>query len=144
MAKLTSCVLSEVSNMNAEQIQVAGNHYKEMAYQPARFGFDTGLVSLGTSIAKYLTRDKGSRIENLEKAYHCLCLEQQFAKEEDAIWFFDIYERADDEQRLDRFFGQFPDGNKLKTIMRKYMQANIPQAKGLLRKYINSLNVSTS
>lgn len=134
--------------MNAENIQVGGNHYKNMAYQTARFGFDIGLVSLGTQIAKYLTRDKGSRIENLEKAYHCLCLEQQYDKEdllytEDGDSWFDIYDE-DDEDDLERYFSQFPDGDKLKAIMRQYLKANFSQAKGLLRKYINSIITTNS
>ncbi len=128
--------------MKAENIQVAGNHYKTMAYQTARFGFDVGLESLGTQIAKYLTRDKGSRIENLEKAYHCICLDQQFDEEwklEEGDYCLDIYYEHDDEPCLEKYFSQFPDGDKLKSIMRQYMKANYPQAKGLLRKYINSL-----
>ncbi len=128
--------------MKAEDIQVAGNHYKDMAYQTARFGFDAGLESLGTQIAKYLTRDKGSHIENLEKAYHCICLDQQFDEEwklEEGDYCLDIYYEHDDEPYLDKYFSQFPDGDKLKSVMRQYMKANYPQAKGLLRKYINSL-----
>lgn len=127
--------------MKAEDTQVAGNHYKDMAYQTGRFGYDVGLISFGTQIAKYLTRDKGSRIENLEKAYHCLSLEQQYDKEEtlleDDSWFR-IYDEEDDEPHLERYFSQFPDGDKLKAIMRQYMKANFSQAKGLLRKYINN------
>ncbi len=130
--------------MKAENIQVAGNHYKNMAYQTARFGYDVELVSLGTQIAKYLTRDKGSRIENLEKAYHCICLDQQFEKEDtikDSEPLLDIYYKNSDEYFLDKYFSQFPDGDKLKAIMRQYMKANYPQAKGLLRKYIKGLSI---
>lgn len=129
--------------MNAENIQVGGNHYKDMAYQTARFGYDVELLSLGTQIAKYLTRDKGSRVENLEKAYHCICLDQQFEKEGSDIRNFepllDIYYKGTDEHFLEKYFSQFKDGDKLKQIMRQYMKANFPQAKGLLRRYINGL-----
>lgn len=132
--------------MNAEDIQVAGNHYKNMTYQTARFGFDAGLGSLGTQIAKYLTRDKGSRLENLEKAYHCIALDQQYDEEfkvdftqSDGKYSLDIYYKEEDEPLLDKYFSQFTDGDKLKSIMRLYMKANFPQAKGLLRKYINGL-----
>lgn len=129
--------------MNAEQTQVGGNHYKNMAYQTARFGFDAGLESLGTQIAKYLTRDKGSRLENLEKAYHCIALDQQFDEEYRADFIegkyaLNIYCEQTNEEYLSRYFSQFTDGDKLKSIMRLYMQAKYPQAKGLLRKYINS------
>ena len=130
--------------MKAEEIQVGGNHYKNMAYQTARFGYDVELLSLGTQIAKYLTRDKGSRIENLEKAYHCICLDQQFEKEDtikDSEPLLYIYYKGTDEHFLEKYFSQFPDGDKLKAIMRQYMKANFPQAKGLLRKYIKGLSI---
>ena len=128
--------------MNAEDIQVAGNHYKNMTYQTARFGFDVGLESLGTQIAKYLTRDKGSRIENLEKAYHCIALDQQFDEEwklENSKFCLDIYDAFCDEKPLEKYFSQFEDCEKLKSIMRYYMKAEYSTAKGLLRKYINSV-----
>lgn len=130
--------------MNAENIQVGGQHYKTMAYQTARFGYDTELVSLGTQIAKYLTRDKGSRIENLEKAYHCICLDQQFEKDSAKKGFeplLDIYCKGSDEHFLEKYFSQFTDGDKFKAVMRQYMKANFPQAKGLLRKYIKGLSI---
>lgn len=132
--------------MNAEKIQVGGQHYKNMAYQTARFGFDAGLESLGTQIAKYLTRDKGSRIENLEKAYHCISLDQQFdkdlQKETGSVEYsLDIYLESEDEPLLEKYFSQFTDGDKLKAVMRQYMKANYPQAKGLLRKYIKGLSI---
>lgn len=122
--------------------QVGGNHYKNMKYQTAEFGFDVGLQSLGTQIAKYLTRDKGLKLQNLEKAYHCIELDQKFDlnKHFKVIGEFalDVY-MEDDEYLLEKYFSQFEDGQKLKSIMRQYMKANYSQAKGLLRKYINSL-----
>lgn len=134
--------------MKAENIQVGGNHYKTMAYQTARFGYDVELTSLGTQIAKYLTRDKGSRNENLEKAYHCICLDQQFENEDAHLKNFEsllnIYYKDTDEHFLEKYFSQFPDGGKLKAIMRQYMKANFSQAKGLLRKYINSIITTNS
>ena len=128
--------------MKAEDIQVAGNHYKNMAYQTARFGFDVGLESLGTQIAKYLTRDKGSRIENLEKAYHCIALDQQFDEElydEGFVYSLDIYRPESDDEKIEKYFSQFSDGDKLKKVMVNYMKANFSSAKRGLRRYINGL-----
>lgn len=135
--------------MKAEDIQVAGEHYKKMDYQTGRFGYDVGLESFGTQIAKYLTRDKGSRVENLEKAYHCISLEQQYeldsAREQvmDGIYeptsYLDIYEAYCDDKFIDRYFAQFEDGKKLKGIMINYMKANFSAAKRGLRRYINTL-----
>lgn len=127
--------------MKAEKTQVGGNHYKNMAYQTARFGFDVMLTSLGTQIAKYLTRDKGSRIENLEKAYHCICLDQQYDKEwvkEHDFSKMALYIESD-KKKYDEYFSQFSDGDKLKSIMTYYSKGEFGTAKGLLRKYINSV-----
>ena len=128
---------------------MAGDHYKKMEYQTGRFGYDAGLESFGTQIAKYLTRDKGSRIENLEKAYHCISLDQQYeldaAKEQimegtlEPTKYLDIYEGDCDDEFIDRYFAQFEDGKKLKAIMINYMKAEFSSAKRGLRRYINSI-----
>ncbi len=133
--------------MKAENIQVGGNHYKNMAYQTARFGYDVELVSLGAQIAKYLTRNKGSRIENLEKAYHCICLEQQYEKDAAKKGFeplLNIYFAGYGEHFIDKYFNQFSDSEKLKSIMRFYMKAEFSSAKRNLRRYINGIKKVSS
>jgi len=57
--------------------QVGGDHYKDLGIQPfelvlANYGY-TGLeASVYTKVNKYITRVKGDKVENLEKAKHCL------------------------------------------------------------------------
>ena len=55
---------------NALNTQIGGSHYKNMAIQPveliARLKFDF----IQGSIIKYISRDKGNRLQDLQKAKH--------------------------------------------------------------------------
>lgn len=55
---------------NALNTQIGGSHYKNMAIQPieliARLKFDF----IQGSIVKYISRDKGNRLQDLQKAKH--------------------------------------------------------------------------
>ena len=57
--------------------QVGGDHYKSQRVEPLvltylNFGYEGLRASVYTKVNKYMTRDKGQHIENLEKAAHCL------------------------------------------------------------------------
>jgi len=57
--------------------QVGGDHYKNQGVEPLEltylnFGYEGLRASVYTKVNKYMTRDKGQHIENLEKAAHCL------------------------------------------------------------------------
>ncbi len=70
---------------NALDKQVAGNHYKLMPIQPIEFAMRNRLNACQTLALRYLTRNKGGmakRIEEREKAIHCIELELQFMQEE--------------------------------------------------------------
>ena len=63
--------------MSAFDTQVGGDHYVQMGIQPLEQTFlNYGLIGLEaavyTKINKYMTRNKGDHVENLEKARHCL------------------------------------------------------------------------
>lgn len=71
--------------MNALDKQVAGNHYKLMPIQPIEFAMRNRLNACQTLALRYITRNKGGlakRIEEREKAIHCIELELQFMREE--------------------------------------------------------------
>lgn len=67
--------------------QVGGSHYKDQKIQPFEYCYATyglhGLkASVHTKVNKYLTRDKGSELEDVRKAIHCLqILEQKMVEE---------------------------------------------------------------
>lgn len=61
----------------ALDVQIDGNHYKNMAIQPMEFCMANGLDFATSSAIKYLTRKKGDkdkRAIDLRKAVHCIQL----------------------------------------------------------------------
>jgi len=73
------------SDMLATDKQVGGTHYKEQGLEPVEvtyenFGYYGVRAALYTKVNKYLTRNKGNHIEDLEKAKHCIELQIEFAK----------------------------------------------------------------
>lgn len=56
--------------------QAGGTHYLEMKMQPVELAYPLGGTPCFTKLAKYLTRNKGERIVNLEKALHVIDLER--------------------------------------------------------------------
>lgn len=72
----------------ALKTQVGGNHYKAQGLQPfeityANFGYKGIRAAVYTKVNKYLTRDKGEHVENIQKAIHCLQIQLDYATEED-------------------------------------------------------------
>lgn len=61
--------------MSAFDTQVDGDHYKDLAIQPAEYCQRNKLGALESFVVKYVTRhkEKGKR-KDIEKAIHCLQL----------------------------------------------------------------------
>lgn len=57
--------------------QIDGNHYKRLKMQPLELAYIVGGTPCFTKLAKYITRDKGDRMINLDKAIHCIQIEEQ-------------------------------------------------------------------
>lgn len=55
--------------------QVSGSHYTNMKLQPIDLTYRLGATPCFCKLAKYLTRDKGDKLVNLQKARHCVTLE---------------------------------------------------------------------
>lgn len=70
--------------LKPEDVQVGGAHYKGLAIQPMRYSMLNGLNACQHTAIKYVTRykDKGTPIEDLKKAIHCIELLIQFELEE--------------------------------------------------------------
>ena len=73
--------------MKAIETQIGGKHYGDMGVQPleatlANFGYEGLRASVYTKVLKYLTRDKGSHIEDIKKAIHCLEIQLEAAQDE--------------------------------------------------------------
>lgn len=118
--------------MNALKRQVGGEHYKNLKIQPVEFILSANLDFFLGNLLKYLVRNKGNRLEDLEKAYHYIELgrRRQLGKPLVGL-FLESYRKAD-------FFKQFKNGHKYAQIMGYAVVGNKPKAKELLRKFINS------
>tara|TARA_B100000242_G_C43019480_1_gene474346 strand:+ start:640 stop:1008 length:369 start_codon:yes stop_codon:yes gene_type:complete len=55
--------------------QVAGNHYKKLAIEPIEYILANNLSYCCGNAIKYISRDKGNRIDDLNKAIHYLEME---------------------------------------------------------------------
>lgn len=64
---------------DALNIQIDGTHYKELKMQPLELAYLVGGTPCFTKLAKYSTRDKGDRMINLDKAIHCIQIEEQLS-----------------------------------------------------------------
>ena len=63
--------MSENESPNAWDIQVGGNHYKDMKIQPAQFAMENNLDYLQGNAIKYICRHKSKNgLQDLEKAKH--------------------------------------------------------------------------
>lgn len=55
--------------------QIDGQHYTAMKMQPIELAYKLYGTPCFCKLAKYLTRDKGDKLVNLNKAKHCVQLE---------------------------------------------------------------------
>ena len=119
--------------MDALKKQVGGEHYKEHAIQPIQFINERRLDFAVGNVVKYLVRNKGSRLEDLEKAYHYIELAEGGN-------FFPKYLQKNIVKNTMKapFFSQFKNGKKYAQIIGYAMSGNKSKAKELLRKFINS------
>ncbi len=67
-----------MGNKAALDVQVGGNHYKDLAIQPAQYCQMNQLNAMESSVVKYVTRhqDKDG-VKDIDKAIHCLELLKQ-------------------------------------------------------------------
>jgi len=118
--------------MDALKRQVGGEHYKKLEMQPAEFIKNHFYADffLG-NVLKYLVRDKGKRLEDLEKAYHYIELgyDKHYAE--------DMEKHVLGMLKSHRFFTQFKNGKKYAQIYAYASLGNKAKAKELLRKFIN-------
>ena len=60
---------------SAIKTQVGGNHYKDKFLQPIELSYILGATPCFCKLAKYLTRVKGDRLLDLQKAFHVIEME---------------------------------------------------------------------
>lgn len=77
--------VAKVARQATMDTQVGGSHYTDQGIQPLEvtyenFGYYGVRASLYTKVNKYLSRNKGNHLQDLEKAKHCIELQIEFAK----------------------------------------------------------------
>ena len=77
---------------SALDVQISGNHYKTQKIQPIELVYKLGATPCFCKLAKYLTRDKGDKKINLQKARHCIQLEQDL--EDYTLYYEDSMDAA--------------------------------------------------
>ena len=101
----------------ALNIQIGGLHYKSFPYQPIVLSANLGLNYFQGAIAKYIVRDKGDKVQDINKAIH-YC---QLAIELDQ----DKYKRkvtdADYIEYLNKELDEYVRQNKLPIIIKNIM-----------------------
>ena len=63
-------------SLDALEVQIDGQHYKSQPIQPVELAYYVNGTPCFCKLAKYLTRDKGDKLINLQKALHCITLEE--------------------------------------------------------------------
>ena len=61
--------------MSALDVQIDGQHYKNVKIQPIELAYTLGASPAFCKLAKYLSREKGDKKINLQKSRHCIQLE---------------------------------------------------------------------
>jgi|TARA_R110000744_G_scaffold80963_1_gene159105 hypothetical protein len=75
--------------MSALDKQIGGDHYKNQGIQPleatlANYGYIGLEAAVSTKVNKYISRNKGDKVENLQKAVHVLQILIEAAEKEPA------------------------------------------------------------
>ena len=103
--------------------QIDGGHYTSMKMQPIELAYRLYGTPCFCKLAKYLTRDKGHKLTNLQKARHCITLEQDLSKY--AMAYFDHLDfvSLDEAKKLiDEFTKSFPTTDPPFTILTEFME----------------------
>lgn len=121
---------------NALEQQVGGSHYKDMKMQPAELAYKVGGSPMFCKLAKYLTREKGDRNMNLEKALHCIALENEMI--DLRCQNYKVYVTGYKSEEIKEFCNQFEpmDGAFYNDILTKMIEGYLQSAADELKAYI--------
>lgn len=130
-------------NNPALSTQVDGDHYKKLKMQPLELAYLIGGTPCFTKLAKYMTRDKGDRNINLDKAIHCIQIEQELNKTS-SYHIRDTYPLLSNYARLDQahiLINLFSDDVFVQTALKAMIMQNYSDAIGAVVDLKRSLNV---
>lgn len=120
---------------SALETQQGGTHYKTMKLQPVELGYKIGATPCFVKLAKYLTRNKNDKKENLAKAYHCICLEAELSEytvfyidNEDVVFLDMLY-------HVDKLINEFSDNVFIQNALAAMYDRNYKVAKDNVNYY---------
>ena len=117
---------------SALETQQGGNHYKTMRLQPVELGYKLGATPCFVKLAKYLTRNKNDKKENLEKAFHCICIEEDLV---DCIQFYYDSDNIGFLEYKDYMIGEFSDNIFIRNALSAMYDRNYKVAKQNVKYY---------
>lgn len=120
---------------NALDVQVGGDHYKNVAMQPVQLAYMVGGSPAFKDVAKYLTRQKENREQDLQKALHYIQLENELLDYRASKYM--VYMTGYEGEEIGVFCSQFDDGPIYESILTKMIDGYLQTAADELTQYIN-------
>jgi CCR4-NOT transcriptional regulation complex NOT5 subunit len=101
--------------MTALEKQVGGDHYKKVEVQPIQIAYMLGCTPLWVKVCKYITREKEDKIEDFQKAIHCIELENEMIELRSNKYMAEMvrYEQED----IKKFAMQYEDGEFIDEVL---------------------------
>ena len=96
--------------MNALNKQVAGTHYKDQKIQPIELTYMLGQTPAFCKVCKYATRIKDEPVEQLNKALHCIELD------DDLSYYHDYYIRESEDFAVKKI-SEFTEDKLLRKVL---------------------------
>lgn len=127
---------------NALSTQIDGNHYKNQKIQPIELAYLVGGTPCFTKLAKYVTRDKGDRMINLDKAIHCINIEKELS-EKSLFHILSRYPSLKTDEFLDQahmLIDLFSEDQHIRSALKYMMRQDYRQAVAEVEKLKEKLN----
>jgi len=93
--------------MSALNKQVAGSHYKNQKVQPIELAYMLGQTPAFCKVAKYATRIKDDPVQQLNKALHCIELDEElkdyqhlYGKVQDTDFVYNLLSEFTEDENL--------------------------------------------
>lgn len=101
--------------MKASERQVGGSHYKNVEVQPIQIAYMLGCTPLWVKVCKYITRTKEDHTVDLQKALHCVELENEMMEFRCRNYMVEMnrYNQED----IEKFSNQYEDSEFIDLVL---------------------------
>jgi hypothetical protein len=122
--------------MSELNVQVDGDHYNKMKMQTIKLVYKLNASPCFCKLAKYLTREKGDKLINLNKARHCIELERDLVSKGEGN--YDFIERGDPSKVICEFTENEHIQNALILMYDRYYEDAIFYVNEIISEYKGS------